>query len=140
MSTNDRAIIRKLSAAGLLAAALGLAAAAELSLTICRDVLYQPAREDSLVQPASALLGVGFGLGTIAALEIRAGYSGYANQALAFDSPEDERLNLQGARLQLVSTLRVPTPLPWAAVLAGIGRAGDYSLLRRGHWGGILHQ
>ena len=137
MSTKNSAIVRKLVVAGLLAAALGLAGAVELSLTACRDVLYQPAEEDSLVQPVAGLLGVGFRLGNTAALEVRAGYSGYVNQALAFDNPEDERLSLQGVRLQLAPMLRVPTPLPWATVLAGVGLAGNYSLLRRGHWGGF---
>jgi len=137
MNMKHRVSVRKLVAASLLAVALGFAGAAELSLTFCRDVLYQPAEDDSLAQPVAALLGVGFRLGATAALEIRAGYSGYANQALAFDSPEDERLSLHGARLQIAPMLKVPTPLPWAAVLAGVGLAGNYSLLRRGHWGGF---
>jgi hypothetical protein len=128
--------VRKSAVVVLLLAVFGLSGAVELSLTVCRDVLYRPGPNDSIVQPAAALLGAGFRLGNVAELRVRAGYAGFTNQYVEYAGYIHERWNLHGVRLQAVPVARVGTPIAAASLLGGIGLASRGSTMRNSLWRG----
>jgi len=123
-------IVTLIVAVGLVA--FSLAGAVEFSLTGCRDVLYRPGHTDSLVQPASALLGVGFKGTGLGMLVIRAGYSGYQGQTLDDESGDEVRRSLHGVRVEVLPLLKLQTPARAVSVLGGIGISGRRTAYS--HW------
>jgi hypothetical protein len=124
-------IMTVVMAVGLVA--LNLAGAVELSLTGCRDVLYRPARIDSMVQPGTAMLGAGFRLGSIGELRLRAGYSGYQSQTWDDENGDEVRNSLHGVRVEVLTLLKLQTPVRVASVFGGIGVSGRRSILVHRH-------
>ncbi len=106
----------------LVFASLGLVRANELSLTVCQDALFRPGASDSMVRPVAVLAGLGLRLGTSGTLDLRAGYSGYANLVRDITWAERRR-TLYGVRLQAAPVFRVTTPIKGASVSGGAGLA-----------------
>lgn len=115
----------------LLAATAG---ATDISLTLCRDVLFQPSASDSMVEPTTALLGVGFRLGSLGVMRIRAGYSGYLDRTVAHAELSDEHVSLNGLRAQALPVFRIRMPVDSLFLYGGVGLGGRSLSLRRVYW------
>jgi len=114
----------------ILTMVLAEAGAKDLSVGTSRDVMFQPSRVDSVVEPTSVFLGVGFPLGRLAVLRVRAGYSGYVDRAVDHSELFDERVTLNGLRVQVEPILRVRTPIDSVSFYGGVGLGGRGQVLQ----------
>jgi hypothetical protein len=115
-------------AAALEASACGT----ELSLTLMRDVVYQPER-DSAVHPAAVALGAGFSFGSIGMAQVRLGGSGYWNLARNVDTERGSETDewLRSVWVQVVPGVRASLFFKPLTAYGGIGLGGRSSAERR---------
>lgn len=111
---------------GLLFAALlvGGASGLDLGLTVAQDVWEY---SDSLVKPASVLLGVDFPLGAMAHMRVRAGYSGWFDFSASMNASECGQAEYHGVRVDAAPLLRVPVWTLPLYVSTGVGVGGRFA-------------